>query len=50
MNLIEHTLLTLDFWQDNVTYEGSRVSAFWYSGEIAPARFPDLAKSVVFRR
>ena len=22
MNLIEHTLLTLDFWQDNVTYEG----------------------------
>ena len=21
MNLIEHTLLTLDFWQDNVTYE-----------------------------
>ena len=22
MNLIEHALLTLDFWQDNVTYEG----------------------------
>ena len=22
MNLIEHTLLTLDFWQNNVTYEG----------------------------
>ncbi len=22
MNLIAHTLLTLDFWQDNVTYEG----------------------------
>ena len=22
MNLIKHTLLTLDFWQDNVTYEG----------------------------
>ena len=22
MNLIEHTILTLDFWQDNVTYEG----------------------------
>jgi len=22
LNLIEHTLLTLDFWQDNVTYEG----------------------------
>lgn len=22
MNLIEHTLLTLDFWQDNATYEG----------------------------
>lgn len=22
MNLIEHTILTLDFWKDNVTYAG----------------------------
>lgn len=27
MNLIEHTLLTLDFWQDNVTYEGKSMPA-----------------------